>query len=104
MDVSLIVPEIKQILNKISSLEEKLTVNKTDIPEWLNDEQCWKLKGGCSFSTYRTKRFYQCKGGIPDGKVGGRKVWRRETVLEWLPISDKDLPEYHKKYKTGATQ
>lgn len=104
MEVNLNIPEIKEILTKINSLEEKVLSEKNILPEWLNDEQCWRAKGGCSFNTYRSNRFYQCKGGVADAKVGGRKVWKRESVLEWLPLSDQELPEYHLKHKTGATK
>lgn len=96
------IPEINKILQEINGLKEFLKSDKPEISEWLNDEQCWKLKGGMSLSTYRTNRYYQVKGGIPDAYVGGRKVWNKNSVLEWISISDEQLEEYHKKYKTGA--
>lgn len=70
--------------------------------KWYDLETCFKLRGGGSFSTFRCNRYYQPKGGIPDAKVQGRNVWSRETVAEWLKLTDKDLPEYHKKYMTGV--
>lgn len=89
-----------EILEKLKQLEKLVT--SPVIPEWLNDEQCWKLKGGMALSTYRNSRWFQCKGGIPDGRVGGRKVWNKKSVLEWLPIADSDLEQYHELHKTGA--
>lgn len=96
--------EVTSLLGEQLAEIKKLLTDKTDIPQWLNDEQCWKLKGGCALNTFRNNRFYQPKGGIPDGMVGGRKVWSKETVIEWLPLTDDQLPEYHHKYKTGATK
>ncbi len=97
------IPEIQLILNKIDDLNNKIT-NNIEIPEWCNDEMCWKLKGGMALTTYRSNRYYQCKGGIPDAYVGGRKVWNRNSVLEWISLTDSDLENYHNKYKTGATK
>ena len=97
------IPEIKIILNELTELKNTIKKENNSLNQfWYNDEQCWKLKGGMALNTYRTNRFYQVKGGIPDGYVGGRKVWSRESVLEWLPLSDDELEVYHKKYQTGA--
>lgn len=99
MDISL--PEMQEILFEIKALKEMLQ-KPTLTQEWYNEKEVWQLKGGCSFATFQSRRYYQPKGGIPDGKVGGRKVWHRDTLIEWLPLSDEQLPEYHEKYKTGA--
>lgn len=105
------IPEFNEILNELKELKEIASAEKATndfealFPaQWYNDEECWKKKGGMSLSTYRCKRFLQCKGGIPDARVGGRKVWSRESVMEWVRIPDSELPEYHKKYRTGATK
>jgi hypothetical protein len=68
-----------------------------------NLRQAWETKGGCSWNTFRNKRYFQPKGGHYDGYFGGRGVFFRETIHEWLPLVDGDLPEYHQKYRTGAT-
>lgn len=97
------IPEINTILTKIDELTKLVAINKNVLSQqFYNDEQCWNLKGGMALSTYRSNRYYQCKGGIPDAYVGGRKVWSRESVLEWIYITDENLDEYHQKYKTGA--
>lgn len=103
------IPEFTEILHEISELRDLVAADKAVkdfdsmfAAQWYNDKECWEHKGGMSLSTYRTNRFYQCKGGIPDARVGGRKVWSRESVMEWVKLSDSDLPAYHQKYKTGA--
>lgn len=102
------IPEFNEILTKITELKTLITDKDSHThdsryaAEWYNDEQCWELKGGMSLSTYRTNRFFQCKGGIADGKVGGRKVWSRTSVMEWVKLTDSELESYHEKYKTGA--
>lgn len=96
--------ELIEIRNLISDKNKSKQIDDRFLAEWYNDEDCWRLKGGPSFSTYRSNRFIQCKGGIPDAKVGGRKVWSRESVMEWVKLTDDELPAYHQRYRTGATK
>ena len=105
------IPEFIEILKEISDIKNMVAADKAEKDfdklfnsQWYNDKQCWEIKGGMSLSTYRSNRFYQCKGGVPDAKVGGRNVWSRESVMEWVRIPDSDLPAYHAKYHTGATK
>lgn len=103
------IPEFTEILKEITDIKNMVAADKVEkdfeskfSSQWYNDKQCWEIKGGMSLSTYRSNRFYQCKGGIPDAKVGGRNVWSRESVMEWVKIGDDGLVAYHAKYKTGA--
>lgn len=91
-----LIPEIMQIVTSIQNQDLELTSKYYDL------ETCFKLRGAGSWNTFKCKRYYQPKGGIPDTMVQGRKVWEKETVKEWLMQTDETLPEYHKKYKTGA--
>ena len=101
-EFTIILDEISKIKNMVAAEKSKQEFQDRLNSQWYNDQQCWELKGGMSLSTYRSNRFYQCKGGVPDAYVGGRKVWSRESVIEWLKLPDADLPGYHQKYKTGA--
>ena len=100
------IPEFAEILQEISDIKTMFSNEKAAksyeerfSAEWYNDEKCWELKGGMSLSTYRSNRYFQCKGGIPDAKVGGRNVWSRTSVMEWVKIPDSGLPDYHTKYR-----
>ena len=101
-EFTIILDEISKIKNMVVAEKGKQDFENRLNSQWYNDQQCWELKGGMSLSTYRSNRFYQCKGGVPDAYVGGRKVWSRESVMEWVKLSDADLQDYHQKYKTGA--
>lgn len=94
--------EFARLLREQTEAIARIVRTSPGIPEWLNDRQCWELKGGMALNTFRSKRYYQPKGGIPDATVGGRRVWNKATVLEWLSVTDDLLPEYHRKYRTGA--
>lgn len=92
-----LLPEaINTFKQAVISRDYKLTA------QWYDLEACYNLRGVGAFSTFKNYRWYQPKGGIPDDIVQGRHAWSRETVAEWLTYTDKMLPEYHKKYCTGA--
>lgn len=58
--------------------------------EWYDLETACQLKGICA-KTARNQPWLQPNGGVPDGIVGKRKRWRRETIREWLPLTDEEL-------------
>lgn len=101
-EFGIILNEIENIRNMVAAEKSKKDFDAMFPAQWYNDQQCWEHKGGMSLSTYRSNRFFQCKGGIPDAKVGGRNVWSRESVMEWVKIPDSEMEAYHAKYKTGA--
>ena len=91
--MNLEIPEIKTIVETLEEIKTRLEKPVLE-KSWYTVEECWKLKGGGALSTFQTNKKYQCKGGIPDGYVAGRKVWSRESVIEWLQITDDKIPEY----------
>lgn len=97
--MELTIPELQQILAELhlvkAELENIRNINLRQ--EWYTDEQCWQLKGGCALGTFRKRKDLQVKCGIPDGKICGRNAWKKESVLEWLSVSDEDFPEYKRK-------
>lgn len=84
-EFAIILDEISKIKNMVAAEKSKQEFQNRLNSQWYNDQQCWELKGG-----------------VPDAYVGGRKVWSRESVMEWVKLSDADLQDYHQKYKTGA--
>jgi hypothetical protein len=64
------------------------------VPEWVTLQQAAKYKGGAAFDTYKTQYWLQPCCGLKSRKLGGRKVWRREDVLEWLSVTDDQLWDY----------
>jgi len=70
---------------------------------FFNLRQAWQIKGACcAWNTFEQNYYIQPKGGFPDGYIGGRGVFKKETIDEWLPLLDEDMEAYHKKYGTGA--
>jgi len=65
--------------------------------------QAWIIKGAvCAWNTFCRYRFVQPKGGNYDCTVMGKDVFTNETIREWLPLTDKEMEAYNRKYKTGA--
>jgi hypothetical protein len=46
---------------------------------------------GINCKTARNKRILQPNKGIPDGKLGGRKVWSYETISNWIRLLDNQI-------------
>jgi hypothetical protein len=93
------IPELKAIDEKLT----KLLSQETDPSRaWYTLAQAWDLKGGCAWETFRQNRWIQPLGGLYEGYIGGKACFRRETILEWLPLADEMLPAYHEKHLTGA--
>lgn len=59
--------------------------------------QCWfTLKEACelknvSYKTVCNKTYLQPNRGTPDAYIGTRKQFRRETILEWLDMTDDEI-------------
>jgi hypothetical protein len=80
-------------INKREEEEERLK-KMLALPEWINLNLAVQLKGGAALDTYKTQYWQQPCCGLRSKRVGGRKVWRREDVMEWLAVSDDGLWEY----------
>ena len=69
----------------------------SEISKIVPDKYWFTLKEACVLKglNYKTAcnrvTELQPNHGIPDGKVGGRKVFNRETVIAWIALSDEEL-------------
>lgn len=97
--MNLSIPELTSISEKIDMLISGAIPTERS---WYNLRQAWELKGGCAYETMRQKRWLQPKGGRVDAYVGGVGVYKRETIVEWLSVTDEMQAAYHAKYQTGA--
>ena len=57
---------------------------------WFNLKEACELKG-LNYKTAGNNRRFQPNGGVRDGKVGGRNVWKRDTIIKWLEQTDDKL-------------
>ena len=74
------------------------------LPEFITLEQAAKLKGGASLNTYKSRQHLQPCGGTNSVRVGGRKCWRKELVVEWLTVDDSFLELYLEKFGAGTNK
>jgi hypothetical protein len=89
MKISQLILEIRDTQKK----EEKKNLYES-IPEWVTLQQAAKYKGAAAFDTYKTQYWLQPCCGLNSRKIGGRKAWRRDDVIEWLSVTDELLWEY----------
>lgn len=61
--------------------------------QWYTLKDAVRLKGG-NYTTVKNKPSLQPRAGIPDHLLHGVKVWSRETVKEWIAITDERRPAY----------
>ena len=78
--------KIDELLNIIRSVEAKINPQQ----EWLTLREAAQQKG-VKYNTLKCKRQLQPNHGKEDGHVCGRRVCRRESVLQWLDKTDCDL-------------
>lgn len=100
-------PELRDVRQHLEFIEKRLDqmAVKGDLSQtWFNAEECHALKGGCALNTFKSNYDLQPRGGVPDAKVGGRKVWHRDTVLEWLNVTDAMLPDYLERCKMARCE
>lgn len=57
---------------------------------WMGLKDACRLKG-LNYKTSCNRVELQPNGGKPDGLIGGRKMWRRESVVAWLQKTDKEI-------------
>ena len=84
--------ELKESVQKLLSM----SVNHSDIPEWLTLEQAVALKG-MNLNTVKCNAYLRPGAGNPKMQryCGGRLVFHRDSVvLPWLKITDESLLNY----------
>jgi hypothetical protein len=93
--------EIAMLTQTLSAqqVDDERSALLRDLPEWVNLNKAATLKGGCAFETYKTRWWYQPCCGLKSKRIGGRKCWHRDDVIDWLLISDDKLWEYAEKFQ-----
>jgi hypothetical protein len=88
--------KISQLILEMRDTQKKDESQKLheSIPEWVTLQQAAKYKGGAAFDTYKTQYWLQPCCGLNSRKLGGRKVWKRDDVIEWLSVTDDQLWSY----------
>src|SRR6056297_3384020 len=89
---------LEGICKEIESLKQEVANSSQQhfyTQEWYNLDSACKLKG-INKKTTQNKPYLQPNGGVPDGKIGGRKAWRRATIESWVTQDDKDIERCQK--------
>jgi hypothetical protein len=86
---------LPSLFEKIDRLEAVVlsVVKSGQVPYWLNLSEACELKG-IPYGSIKNFPEKQPGAGWADGMNGTRKIWKRDTVLEWLDVSDTNRAEY----------
>lgn len=66
--------------------EEVFIPNQT----WFTLMEACEVKG-LNYHTALNRKILRPNRGIPDGTIGGKKVWKYETIKKWIKLIDADL-------------
>lgn len=97
--MNLELPELQEINDKLTLL---LTLKPEPFAAWYSLRQAWVLKGGPAWNTFRQKKWLQPLGGRYESYQGNVGVFSRETIIEWLAVTDDTQERYHSQHKTGV--
>lgn len=61
--------------------------------EWYDVRSAAERKG-VNYNSLKSRLEHQPNGGIPDALLMGKKVWHRDTIKEWLSVTDDVLDDY----------
>ena len=81
---------LKKEITELKALIEELATQVVHEPEWYTLKEACEKKG-INHKTILNRTNLQPNQGIPEGKIGGRKKWSRETIKKWLPLTDEDI-------------
>jgi hypothetical protein len=91
--------KLSQLIIDINAKEHEEERKKLlrELPEWVNLPMAAAKKGAAAIDTYKTQYWLQPCCGLKSMRVGGRKSWHRDDVIEWLSVTDDKLWEYAQK-------
>lgn len=76
-------------------MENKQELGKT-LDELVPNKIWFSLKEACelknlNYKTSCNRTWLQPRKGKADSKIGGKKVWSRDTILGWVSLTDEDI-------------
>ena len=88
-------PALKDLFEEVKTLREELqnlNVKVNPSQEWFDIKTACQLKG-INYNTVVSNQKYQPNSGTPDAIICGRRRWRKETIQNWLLLTDSDIPK-----------
>ena len=75
---------IDDLLDQLHGLGRRLDhLEAAPLRAWWTLKEACAWKGVC-YNTVKSSHALQPNGGRKDARIGGRRMWRRETVESWL--------------------
>jgi hypothetical protein len=77
---------LKEILNHIAKQDS----DNHELKQWYTLKEACKAKN-LNYKTACNRPTLKPNRGIPEAVIGGRNVWSRSTVMEWIFKSDDEI-------------
>lgn len=98
MPPTLEIPELFMIQQTLEIILKKLNDLETGKAQYWYDLKTACTLKGVVYDSVKSYWYDQPKGAIPEGYQHSRRVWRRDTIEEWLLIHDGNRKKYLEKY------
>lgn len=85
-----ILGKIEDLTKEIKSLKDDVVFLRDKIKQdqvWFDLKQACAMKG-INYNTVVSKAGLQPRHGKADAVIAGRRRWRRETIIDWLEMTD----------------
>lgn len=94
--------EIMQIRTELQELRNIIKGIAAWPDPWIDLKRACLMKG-VSYNSLRHKenKWKLPRGGIPDKIINGKKVWRPQTIKEWILLGDNELRARYKQEEDG---
>jgi len=86
-------PELERLCKLLEDLSRDIkTLKNRVVPcrTWYSLKDACDLKG-ISYKTVCNKPYLQPSKGKPDAIITGRRMWKRETIFNWLELTDHEI-------------
>lgn len=97
-DLASVSLKLDRVLSLMADMRVEREKSDEPVPAFLSLADACALKGGCAYETCRARWWLHPCAGTNSVKVGGKKCWRRDDVLEWLDVTDDRLADYARKF------
>ena len=80
-------------IDDLSEAVKELVAQQLTAPRWYTLRAACEYKG-VSYNTVKCSAILQPGCGKADAIINGRKMWRAESVEEWVEVTDENIEEY----------
>lgn len=101
--IELYLQTIAQQMSNLTATFSRLN-QSADISTWVTLEEAAKMKGGVCYAQLQKKKWLMPCCGTNYKYFGGKRVWHKDLVWEWVFVTDDVLEDYAAKYNVDISK